>query len=132
MPKSTCAGALSCPLGIFPNIFLRFTEIVSKTESDDRGRLPTVRALTDVYRRAIKKSEKTYPILGKAEALPEQLPAAVSTIRCGGENLEWCQVGHADADSYILLATEKQLECMREFFAWTARSPPHRHHSHKY
>ena len=34
-------------------------------------------------------------------------------ITSGGESLEWCSIEHAGADSYIMFATKKQLEFMR-------------------
>ena len=95
------------------NLISCFAEIVSEAEGEDKARLPTARALVDVHRRAVKKCEQTYPVIDKISALPEQLPAAVAMITSGGERLEWCHVGHAGTDSYIMLATEKQLECAR-------------------
>ena len=82
-------------------------------EVEDRKLLPTVRALTKVHKRAAKRSAMSSPVIDNIEALPSKLPDELSTIERGSVHLEWAHIGHADEDSFIMFATSRQLEFMR-------------------
>ena len=93
-------------------LILPSAEIVKVPE--DRKLLPAVRALTRVHKRAAKRSEISYAVIGKIEALPSKLPPdEVSMMARGSVQLEWARIGHAHKDSFIMFATSRQLEFVR-------------------
>ena len=94
-------------------LILPSAEVIKVAEAEDGKLLPTVRALTRVRKRAAKRSEISWPVIDSIEALLSKLPDEVSMVARGGVRLEWARIGHAHKDSFIVFATSRQFEFMR-------------------